>query len=162
MPISLSQSRFWFLQRLLENQKTHTVAYYYDVKGDLNVSDLERAVRVVTCRHESLRTCLVSDEFDLAQGHQKVLPSSPVRLERNKIDSLDEVATEYKRLRTSEIDRASGELLRLVLLTLSPSSHYLLMYHHHIIMDSVSLQVFLADLKRLIWVCHWAAASTVP
>ena len=147
-PISLSQSRFWFLQRLLENQKTHNVAYYYHFKGDLNVSDLERAVRVLTSRHESRRTCFVSDEADLAQGYQKVLPSSLVRFERKKIDSVDEVATEYKKLRTSEIDRASGELLRLVLLTLSPSSHYLLMYHHHIIMDGVSLQVFLADLEK--------------
>ena len=148
VPISLSQSRFWFLQRLLENQKTHNVAYYYHVKGDLNVSDLERAVRVVTSRHESLRTCFVPDESDLAQGYQKVLPSSPVRLEQKNIGSVDEVATEYKKLRTSDIDMASGELLRLVLLTLSSSSHYLLMYHHHIIMDGVSLQVFLADLEK--------------
>ena len=148
VPISLSQSRFWFLQRLLENKKTHNVAYYYHVKGDLNVSDLERVVRVVTSRHESLRTCFIPDEFDSAQGYQKVLPSSPVRLERKKIDSVDEVATEYQKLGTSDIDMASGELLRLVLLTLTPSSHYLLMYHHHIIMDGVSLQVFLSDLEK--------------
>lgn len=148
VPISLSQSRFWFLQQLLENQRTHNVAYYYHVMGDLNVSDMERAVRVVTSRHESLRTCFVPDEFDPAQGYQKVLPSSPVRLQRKNIDSVDEVAAEYEKLRTSDIDMASGELLRLVLLTLSPSSHYLLMYHHHIIMDGVSLQVFLADLEK--------------
>ena len=147
-PLSLSQSRFWFLQQLLENQRTHNVAYYYHVKGDLSVSDLERAVRIVSSRHESLRTCFVPDESDPAQGYQKILPSSLVRLERKDIDSMDEVAVEYEKLRTSDIDMASGELLRLVLLTLSPSSHYLLMYHHHIIMDGVSLQVFLAELEK--------------
>ena len=148
VPISLCQSRFWFLQRLLENQRTHNVAYYFHVKGDLKVSDMERAVRVVTSRHESLRTCFVPDESDPAQGYQKVLPSSPVRLERRNIDSVDEVATEYEKLRTSDLDMSSGELLRLTLLTFSPSSNYLLMYHHHIIMDGVSLQVFLAELEK--------------
>ena len=148
VPISLSQSRFWFLQQLLKNQRTHNVAYYYHIKGDLNVRDMERAVRVVASRHESLRTCFVPDESDPAQGYQKVLPKSPVHLELKSIDSMDAVAIQYEKLRSSDIDLASGELLRLVLLTLSPSSHYLLMYHHHMIMDGVSLQVFLADLDK--------------
>ena len=148
VPLSLSQTRFWFLQKLLRNQRTHNVAYYYRVKGDLSINDLERAVRVVSSRHESLRTSFVPHESDPAQGYQKILPSSLVRLERKDVDSMDEVAIEYEKLRTSDIDMASGELLRLVLLTLSPSLHYLLVYHHHIIMDGVSLQVFLADLEK--------------
>ncbi|KAI0597513.1 hypothetical protein F4775DRAFT_593206 [Biscogniauxia sp. FL1348] len=148
VPISLGQSRFWFLQQLLEDQRTHNVAYYYHITGNLHVSDLERATRIVASRHESLRTCFVADETDAAQASQKVLSSSPIRLECKKIDSADDVLAEYAKLRAHDFDMASGELLRLVLLTLSPSSHYLLMYHHHIIMDGVSLQVFLADLEK--------------
>lgn len=148
VPISLGQSRFWFLQQLLEDQRTHNVAYYYHLKGNLHIADMERAVRIVTSRHESLRTCFIQDETDAALAYQKVLPSSPIRLECKKINSVDDVATEYRKLRTQDIDMASGELLQLVLLTLSPLSHYLLVYHHHIIMDGVSLQVFLSDLEK--------------
>lgn len=147
-PISLGQSRFWFLQHMLEEQRTHNVAYYYHVTGNLRVRDLERAVRVVANRHESLRTCFLADESDEAQASQKVLPRSAVRLECKNIVTVGEVADEYTKLRREELDMGSGELLRLVLLTLSPSSHYLLMYHHHIIMDGVSLQVFLSDLEK--------------
>lgn len=148
VPMSLGQSRFWFLQQLLEDQRTHNVAYYYHITGNLHVSDLEKATRLVAARHESLRTCFVADETDIAQANQKVLATSPIRLERKKINSVEDVATEYEKLRTQDLDLASGELLRLVLLTLSPSSHYLLMYHHHIIMDGVSLQVFISDLEK--------------
>lgn len=148
VPISLGQSRFWFLHQLLDDQRTHNVAYYYHIKGNLDVGDMERAVRLVASRHESLRTCFVQDETDASQAYQKVLPSSPVRLLRKKIDSEDDVASEFQSLRAHDFDMASGELLRLVLLTLSPSSHFLLVYHHHIIMDGISLQVFLSDLEK--------------
>ncbi|OPB43455.1 putative lovastatin nonaketide synthase protein [Trichoderma guizhouense] len=148
VPISLGQSRFWFLQQLLDDQRTHNVAYYYHIKGNLDVGDMERAVRLVASRHEALRTCFVQDETDASQAYQKVLPSSPVRLICKKIDSEDDVASEYQSLRAHDLDMASGELLKLVLLTLSPSSHFLLMYHHHIIMDGISLQVFLSDLEK--------------
>ncbi len=150
MPISFGQSRFWFLQQLLKDQRTHNVAYYYHIKGNLHIGDLERAVRIVTSRHESLRTCFVQDETDAAQAYQKVLPSSPIRLQCKKINSVEDIATEYKKLRTQDLDLASGELLKMVLLTLSSSSssYYLLVYHHHIIMDGVSLQVFLSDLEK--------------
>ncbi|RYP81860.1 hypothetical protein DL769_001820 [Monosporascus sp. CRB-8-3] len=148
VPISFGQSRFWFLQQLLENQRTHNVAYYYHVKGNLDVGDMQRAVRIVTSRHESLRTCFIKDDADAAQAYQKVLPNAPIRLECKNINSLDDVATEYKMLRTRHLDLASGNLLNLVLLTRSPSEHYLLVYHHHIIMDGVSLQVFLSDLEK--------------
>ncbi|KAK6070456.1 polyketide synthase peptide synthetase [Seiridium cupressi] len=148
VPISLSQSRFWFLQHLLEDQRTHNVAYYYHITGNLHISNLERAVRVVAARHESLRTCFVADQIDAAQANQKVLPSSALRLECKRINSVEEVSLEYEKLRMYDFDMASGELLRIVLLTLSPSSHCLLMYHHHIIMDGISLQVFLSDLEK--------------
>lgn len=147
-PISLGQSRFWFLRHLLEDQRTFNVAFYYHITGDLRVDDLERAVRIVTTRHEALRTCFIEDHTDVSQAYQKVLPSSPVRLERKTINSVDDVAAEYEKLKMHDFDLESGELLRLVLLTLSPSSHYLLVNHHHIIIDGVSFQVLLSDLEK--------------
>ncbi|KAI1350261.1 hypothetical protein F5Y01DRAFT_326635 [Xylaria sp. FL0043] len=148
IPVSFAQSRFWFLHQLLPDKRTHNVSYYYHITGDLNTGDLERAVRAVTSRHESLRTCFVQDDADAALAYQKVLPSSPTRLVCKHVRSMEDVASEYKIFRETDLDLASGELLRLVLLTLSPSSHYLLVCHHHIIMDGLSLQVFLADLEK--------------
>ena len=148
VPLSLAQSRFWFLHQLLADQRTHNVGYYYHIKGDLNVADMERAVRVVSSRHEALRTCFIPDEVDHSKAYQKVLPSSPVRLICKNISSKEDMLSEYEELKKHDFDMASGELLRLVLLTQSPSSHYLLVFYHHIVMDGISFQVFLADLEK--------------
>ncbi|KAI0141789.1 putative hybrid NRPS/PKS enzyme [Xylariaceae sp. FL1272] len=146
VPISLAQSRYWFLQQLLEDQSTHNVATYYRIEGDLRINDLKRAIRLVCSRHESLRTCFVADETERAM--QEIMPSSPLQLECKTIQSEDEVETEYAKIKTSELDLNSGDLLHLTLLTLSPSVHFLLMNYHHIIMDGISWQIFLSDLEK--------------
>ena len=146
--ISFGQSRFWFLRLLLEDQTTSNVAFYYHIAGNLRIGDLERAIRVVTGRHEALRTCFIEDQTEADQAYQKVMDSSPLRLEHKKIESVEDVAAEYTRLKAHVFDLKSGELIRLVLLSLSPSSYYLLVNYHHIVMDGVSFQVFLADLEK--------------
>ncbi|KAL8833493.1 MAG: hypothetical protein Q9170_004238 [Blastenia crenularia] len=147
-PISFGQSRFWYLRLLLDDQTTSNVAFYYHVAGNLRIMDLEKAVRVVAARHEALRTCFVEDQTEADQAYQKVLSNSPLRIEHKKIKSVEEVTVEYNKLKAHVFDLADGELLRLVLLSLSPNSHYLLINYHHILMDGVSFQVFLSDLEK--------------
>ena len=146
--ISYAQSRFWFLKLLIEDQTTFNITFYYRITGNLRIGDLERAVRLVSTRHESLRTCFVEDEKELDLAHQKVLSSSSIRLERKNINMVEEVQTEYAAMKAIPFDIASGNLMRLILLTLSPNQHYLLFNYHHILMDGVSLQIFLNDLEK--------------
>jgi len=146
--ISLPQSRFWFLRHLLEDPTTPNVVITYHVVGNLRVGDLERAIRTVTTRHEALRTCFVEDETDASEAYQKVLPSSPLRLERKKINSVQDVAAEYTKLKGHVFDLESGDVMRVVLLTLSSASHYLLINYHHIVMDGASFNVFVSDLGK--------------
>ncbi len=146
--ISFGQSRFWFLGHLLEDQTTFTVAFYYHVTGNLRVTDMERAVAIVAARHEALRTCFIGDQNEADQAYQKVMSSSTLRLEHKMIKSAEDVAAEYTKLQAQVFDLATGKLMRLLLLSLSSSSHYLLFNYHHIIMDGSSLHVFLADLEK--------------
>ncbi len=146
--ISLPQSRFWFLRHLLEDPTTPNVCLWYHVTGNLRVGDLERAIRIVTARHEALRTCFVEDETDAGEAYQKVLPSSPLRLERKKIDSVQDVAAEYTKLKGHVFGLESGDVMRVVLLTLSSASHYLLINYHHIVMDGASFNIFVSDLEK--------------
>ncbi|KAL8690546.1 MAG: hypothetical protein Q9224_004381, partial [Gallowayella concinna] len=147
-PISLGQSRFWFLRQLLEDQTAFSVAFYYHVTGHLRVGDLERAVRIVTTRHEALRTRFVEDQTEADQAHQQVMSNSALRLEHKEIKMVEDVAIEYARLKAHVFDLANGDTLRIVLLSLSHSTHYLLINYHHIIMDGNSLQVLLSDLEK--------------
>ena len=146
--MSFGQSRFWFLRRLLEDQTTSNVAFYYHIAGNLRIGDMERAVQSVTARHEALRTRFVEDQNEADQAFQQVMESSPLRLTHKKISSVDDVAAEYAELQRHVFDLESGDMVRLVLLSLSPTSHYILVNYHHIVMDGVSFQVFLSDLEK--------------
>jgi hybrid polyketide synthase/nonribosomal peptide synthetase ACE1 len=148
--ISLPQSRFWFLRHLLADQSTPNVTFSYHIAGPLRVADLERAIRIVTTHHEALRTCFVAHDTDAGEAYQNVLPSSPLRLEKKTVASKDDVEAEYKLLKQHVFDLASGDTMRLLLLSLSSSDqdNYLLINYHHIVMDGLSFQIFLADLEK--------------
>ncbi|KAI1824158.1 lovastatin nonaketide synthase [Xylaria intraflava] len=148
-PISIGQSRFWFLRLLVEDPTAFNVTLNFRMTGHVRVGDLERAIRVVTARHEALRTCFVEHEQEPDQAFQKILARTPVRLERKVVNSVEEVTAEYKQLQAHEFDFASGPLLRLVLLTLSPTSHHLLVNYHHMIMDMASFQILTAELEKV-------------
>ncbi|PVI03762.1 hypothetical protein DM02DRAFT_696056 [Periconia macrospinosa] len=157
--VSFPQSRFWFLSRLIQDQTTFNVSFYYKITGELRIGDFERAVRLVCNKHESLRTCFVGDEKDPDLAYQYVLPRSSVRVERKKIKQLEELETEYNAMRAIPFDLADGALMRLVLLTVSPSEHFLLVNYHHILMDGVSWQYFMSDLEKAYKRQHIGLAS---
>lgn len=146
--VSFAQSRFWFLRLLLQDQTTFNITLYYKVTGNLRVGDLERAVRAVGSRHEALRTCFVADAKEGDIAYQKVTESSILRLEQKGIQREEDVLVEYANLQRHEFDVENGEMMRLVLLTSRPSTHYLLVNYHHMLMDGVGLQIFLADLEK--------------
>ena len=147
-PVSFAQSRFWFLRLLLQDQSTFTVSFYYKVTGNLRIGDLERAVTAVSSRHEALRTAFVGNEIERDMADQKIMETSLLRLEQKKIDGVEDVAVEYADFKDYQFDIERGEVMRLVLLSLSPSTHFLLFSYHHIIMDGISISILLQDLER--------------
>lgn len=147
-PISLPQSRFWFLRHLLDDPTFPNVVLSYRVSGNIRVGDFERALRISTNRHEALRTCFVEDEDQPGEAYQKVLPSSPARLERKKVETAEDVDDEYKTLRARVFELEQGDVVKMLLLTQSPTTHYLMISYHHIIMDGASFSVFFSDLEK--------------
>ena len=76
------------------------------------------------------------------------MATSSLRLEHKKINSVEDVSVEYAELQKHVFDLESGDMVRVVLLSLSPTSHYILFNYHHIVMDGVSFQIFLSDLEK--------------
>ena len=147
-PISLGQSRFWFLQHLVKDMNTFNVTFFFMMTGHIRVGDLERAVQAVTARHEALRTCFIGSDTEPDLAYQNIMADSQIKLERKNIKKVEDVAVEYAKLRAHQFDLAGGKLLRIILLTLSPTCHYLLVNYHHIVMDGASFQVFISDLEK--------------
>ncbi|KAI9771201.1 MAG: putative Hybrid PKS-NRPS biosynthetic cluster [Geoglossum umbratile] len=146
VPMSFNQSRFWFLRSYLEDKSTFNVTSSLRLEGPLCIDTLARAVEAVGQRHESLRTRFFTDENH--QPMQSVLPSSSLHLERKRIFDESEITGEYQRMKDHVYDLEHGETLRILLLTLSPTYHQIILGYHHINMDGVSFEIFFSDLQK--------------
>ena len=147
-PLSLNQSRFWFLRSYLDDETTFNITCRIRVDGALRIKSLEKAVAALGQRHEALRTCFfVGDNGQPSQG---VLEKSTLRLEKKQIESEDDSVREHGDLCSHVYDLGLGEVMRVVLLTAGladlplPSSSATT----HINMDGVSFQVLFSDLEK--------------
>jgi hybrid polyketide synthase / nonribosomal peptide synthetase ACE1 len=144
-PISYSQSMFWFVSVYIEDKTTLNHTGIYHLEGRLRRSDLERAVRVVGERHEILRTRFhLNDHNDPVAT---VLESTKLVLHQSKVRSKDEVWQEYARMKKHVFKLEHGDTMKIVLLSASPTEHYLVIGIHHIVTDGTSQQIFMSDLE---------------
>jgi hybrid polyketide synthase/nonribosomal peptide synthetase ACE1 len=146
VPLSFAQARFWFLQNYLENPTTFNVTASISLQGPLRTDALAQAVTILGQRHEALRTRFFVDEK--GEPAQAVSTKSYLRLEQMKLSSRAEVGPEFEKLRRHVYDLAKGELLRIILLEVSPNDHQILLGYHHINMDGISFEILFADLER--------------
>ncbi|MFD8387537.1 condensation domain-containing protein, partial [Streptomyces sp. NPDC059679] len=76
IPLSYAQRRMWFVHRFEGPSATYNVPFRVRLRGELDESALELAVRDVVGRHESLRTVVVEDEGGVP--FQRVVPLEEV------------------------------------------------------------------------------------
>ena len=146
LPLSFSQSMFWFVTVLLQDKTTLNHFGYSRVHGNLRVNDLMRAVDVVAQRHEALRTRFFVDEAQ--KPMQGVLETPILRLEHKWVADETELRQECEDLRRHVYDLYNGETMRIVLLSKATDEHYLLIGCHHINVDGISHQVLMSDLLK--------------
>src|SRR6185369_3615089 len=121
-PLSFSQQRLWFIDRLEPGSATYNLADALRLRGRLDRALLGRVLDEIVRRHEVLRTV-----FSLADGRpvQSVTPPAPLPLPLVDLASLPATVREAEALRlaTEEaalpFDLARGPHLRARLIRLS-------------------------------------------
>ncbi|MFI9771932.1 amino acid adenylation domain-containing protein [Streptomyces sp. NPDC052415] len=150
-PLSFAQERLWFMDRFVPDTTAYTVPQAVRLRGPLDPERLERALRRVVARHESLRMRFPSD----ADGRPRVEVTADggVRLNvRTPPPETDPARREalVARWIDEEISRpfdlATGPVLHAALLRAAPSEHVLVLVHHHIVSDGWSSELFLREL----------------
>lgn len=159
VPMSLAQSRFWFLNFLAQDKSAFNVTTLVRLSdkhnAPLDVVRLERAFITVGQRHEAIRTMFLTDPNTKAHL-QGVLAHFLLRLEHTVLQGStsseliqSQVKAELDKIRHHVFDLSKGESMKLKLLTVSGArEHYLILAYHHIIMDGISQQVFLSELAK--------------
>ncbi|HEX3526199.1 MAG TPA: amino acid adenylation domain-containing protein [Thermoanaerobaculia bacterium] len=149
LPLSFSQQRLWFLDRLEPGNPAYTIPALVRWEGPLEAPLLERSLAAILERHEALRTT-----FDAVDGEpvQVIGPAPACRLATADLSGLprerrerevEELATAMAR---RPFDLARGPLVRFHLFRLGERDHRLLVVFHHIVADWWSLGVFLREL----------------
>ncbi|KAK0373507.1 hypothetical protein CLIM01_09128 [Colletotrichum limetticola] len=146
--LSFAQSRLWFLNQFSEDPTSYNSLYVYDVKGNIQILRLRRAVSAAVTHHDALRTCF-STRPGNGEPVQSILKTPEDCLRHIKNPEEDSVQHEIEALRKHKWNLADGDVFRMVLVSHSPDDHTMLIGYHHIIMDGVSLHVFMRDLNVL-------------
>ncbi|KAK2624902.1 hypothetical protein QTJ16_006095 [Diplocarpon rosae] len=147
VPMSFGQSRFWFMRKYIENPTAFNITWMVRCHGLLRVEDFSDAVHRLGQRHESLRTCFVADAHT-DKTMQGILVESRFRLEHISVEHEQEAQELAQRMKDHVFDVEHGELVRIQLLSLSSTSHLILLGGHHLNMDGMSWNVLLSDLER--------------
>ena len=152
--ISLSESKdFYGLTPpqyniwLASQQKNGSIAYNmsagYSIEGNINLDNITKSINEIINKHEILRTNFI--EID-GIPFQKINAAENVRLDItiNKLKG-EKVRETISQLINAEFDLETDLLIRVQLLKLEANQFILLFSAHHIIMDGLSLEIFIKE-----------------
>ena len=147
--MAYGSSQFWFLSQYLEDRTPFNVQFTCSLKGSVNVGRMERAVEALGKRHESFRTAFYANPDRLNEPTQGVMANSQLHLESKKIKSIDEVEESAQEFRDHVFDLERGEVIRALLMSLNPKTHFMVFGFHHIAIDGYGFNLFLSELNAL-------------
>ncbi|MEM0578789.1 condensation domain-containing protein, partial [Flavobacterium polysaccharolyticum] len=143
IPLSYAQERLWFIDKLKGSEHYH-VPVLLNLKGELNVRYLSKALKTIVERHETLRTVFVEKE---GIAYQRV--QSTNRWELNIISGTND----YQGLIAKEVnkpfDLSKDYMLRATIIKISDEEHILVLVRHHIATDGWSSSIIVKEFKEL-------------
>ncbi|KAI0403744.1 polyketide synthase PksB [Xylaria palmicola] len=146
--MSFGQTRFWFLHQFLKDKTPFNFSVCACMKGSLDTNAFERAVNLVTQRHESFQTSFFWADGDAGTPTQGVSYRSAFKLEKRQISSEAEAAEELQQLQDHTYDLEHGGAVLMRLLSLSSRVNYFLVGCHHIAFDGQSMHLFISEVDK--------------
>ncbi|MEJ2636856.1 MAG: amino acid adenylation domain-containing protein [Calditrichia bacterium] len=150
LPLSFSQQRLWFLDKLKPDNPTYNIPSAIRFKGNLDIPALKKSIENLVRRHEILRTC-----FGESDGQPVQIISENFKVELS-INDLSEIPTAVQEDKAREIakkealkpfDLKNGPLFRVALLRLAAEDHIVLFTMHHTVSDGWSVGVLIHEIS---------------
>ena len=155
--LSNAQRRLWVLHQFPNARYSYNMPAAFTIEGELDINALNRALRVLSQRHESLRTGFITVN---GLPRQRVYKKIDFALTVNEIAPPGDAADSDDVIRR-QIDRLAGQntetvfhlarppLFKAELVKLPGSRYILLLNMHHIISDGWSMTIFFKELAAL-------------
>lgn len=145
IPLSNSQKRLWLINNLTPKLPLYNLAVVVTLKGEVDISALEKSCNLLVSRHEILRTTFVQEQGTI---YQKIHPSNKIAV--NIIDYSDEANTKIEDAINTDINRPFNltefPLVRFTLFKVKKREFIFLITLHHIIGDAWSLPIVFKEL----------------
>ncbi|MEO6187560.1 MAG: amino acid adenylation domain-containing protein [Ginsengibacter sp.] len=149
IPLSFSQERLWFIDRL-EGSIHYHIPTVLKISGSLNENLVKTALQTILKRHEVLRS--VINEKD-GQGYQTVIPfESWDLLKKDGKEFLNDpiaLRAHIDSVINQRFNLATDYTLRAQLIKLSVDEHILVVVLHHIASDGWSATVIMKELVEV-------------
>ncbi|KAK6066342.1 beta-ketoacyl synthase domain-containing protein [Seiridium cupressi] len=144
--MSHAQSQLYFLHEYLQNN-AYNVAYTGRFHGHLDMRRLQEALWVVGKRHEAMRSSYFMD-MSTARPVQAVSLDPRILLVHQTIRDDSEVQAEVDSVKDFKFDIEKGLVMKVTVLSHSPSLHSMIFSHHHIALDGLGWSVFISELSQ--------------
>jgi hybrid polyketide synthase/nonribosomal peptide synthetase ACE1 len=141
--------QFYFMVKHLDDPTILNLQFRLPLKGKMRLLDLSHAVKNLGQRHEALRTAFFIDPDNADEPTQGVLENSPLRLETTNVTDVAHARRVCEKVGESVFDISGGQTLRILLLSMSSTSHWLVLAFHHISIDGFSFNILLDELNAL-------------
>ncbi|WP_147206404.1 non-ribosomal peptide synthetase, partial [Segetibacter aerophilus] len=149
IPLSFSQERLWFIDRL-EGSIQYHVPSALRLKGELNIKVLQLALRTIVNRHEVLRTVFLEKD---GQVYQRIKDKDQWELKIHEGKRFEENQEELKDYIQDLVSRpfnlAKDDMVRSDLISISSANHVLVVTFHHIAADAWSMPIFIKEVAEL-------------
>ncbi|WP_122572495.1 non-ribosomal peptide synthetase [Pseudomonas viridiflava] len=145
VPLSFSQERLWFLNKLGVAGIAYNVPWILQLKGELDVQALEQAIGEIVSRHEVLRGRFIEIG---SKTVQLIDPPHSLVLDVQHVDAL-QLDERLQALAERQFDLKTGPLYHFTLLQSGPFSAQLSFVAHHIVCDGWSIDIFARELCTL-------------
>ncbi len=149
-PLSFAQEGLWFLNRLDPDAPDYMAALAWRVDGGLDRERLDRALRQLVDRHESLRTTFPLVDAQPVQRVTTGMEAAAAWYDLRAVsDPLDAAIRHAGEELHRPFDLATGPLFRAMVWQLDATDHLLVLAMHHIVSDGWSMGVLVRELGDL-------------
>ena len=149
IPLSFSQERLWFVDRL-EGSVQYHINVVLRLKGKLNRQALENSLKTIVGRHEVLRTVFNEDE---GEPYQVIKETDEWKLSVSDgtlyKDDKEELQKYLQELINTPFDLSKDYTLRANLIELDEEEHILAVTIHHIAADGWSVSIVVKEFVEL-------------
>lgn len=150
IPLSFSQQRLWFIEKLEKDLFAYNIPIALKLKGEFDFNIFKKCIEVMSTRHEILRTLFKTENGKPYQYIKNNL-ETPVKLidlrhENNNNENIFALINNESYIK---FYFENEPLLRYVVYKLSDNEHIVLLIIHHLIADGISLKVIFHEISVL-------------